>query len=53
MDEMKQIRAPRALWAGIRAAAERDGYSTVTEAVRHSMREYVKESEARAKEESK
>lgn len=48
MDQEKKIKAPRALWDRIRIAAERDGYSSVAEAVRHSMREYAKNSEAHA-----
>lgn len=48
MDQEKKIKASRALWDRIRIAAERDGYSSVAEAVRHSMREYAHKSEAHA-----
>ncbi len=48
MDQEKKITAPRSLWDRLRAMMQRDGFPTINEAVRFSIRAACEMSEHRA-----
>lgn len=52
MDQEKKITAPRSLWDRMRATMDREGYPTMQEATRNSMRRMCEESEAKAAKEA-